>query len=288
MKILVLGASGMIGNAVFRIMSENSNWEVRGTTRQTDVRRFFPAKITCSLIDGIDLEDWDSVTQVFENNRPDVVINCAGLTKHKAQADDPLRAIPINALMPHRIGKICSVVGARFIHVSTDCVFSGEKGSYKETDSTDARDIYGKSKALGEVVDDGALTLRTSTIGHELQTKDGLLEWFLSQGQRCEGYTKAIFSGLPSVLFAQVIRDVVIPKPSLAGLYHVAAKPIDKFSLLQLIAKAYQKNINIVPDEDFVIDRSLDSEQFFKDTGYVAPSWSDMIALMHDYRKRWG
>jgi len=185
--------------------------------------------------------------------------------------------------MPHRMANLCRLVGARFIHVSTDCVFSGESGSYKETDLTDARDIYGKSKALGEVVDGGAITLRTSTIGHELQARDGLLEWFLAKEGRCKGYTNAIFSGMPSVLFAQVIRDFVIPNENLLGLYHVGAEPIDKFSLLQLIANAYGKDIDIAPDEKLVINRSLDTEKFRQATGYVPPSWIDMIALMRSY-----
>ena len=283
MKILVIGASGMIGSTVLRVLCENSSWKVWGTVRNGDVRRYFPATTAGSLIDSVDVENWDCMTRVFEETRPDVVINCAGLTKHKARSDDPLQALPINALMPHRMANLCRLMGARFVHVSTDCVFSGTKGVYRETDFADARDVYGKSKVLGEVVDGGAVTLRTSTIGHELQTKYGLLEWFLSQGARCKGYTKAIFSGLPSVLFAQVIRDVVIPNQNLTGLYHVAAQPIDKFTLLQLIAKAYDKTIEIEPDGGLVIDRSLESERFREETGYVAPSWTEMIKLMRAY-----
>jgi len=283
MKVLVIGASGMIGSAVLRVLCENSGWKVLGTVRNRDVRRYFMATTAGSLIDSVDVENWDCVTRVFEETRPDVVINCAGLTKHKAQSDDPLQALPINALMPHRMANLCRLIGARFVHVSTDCVFSGAKGAYRETDFADARDVYGKSKVLGEVVDGDALTLRTSTIGHELETKHGLLEWFLSQGTRCKGYTKAIFSGLPSVLFAQVIRDVVIPNQNLTGLYHVAAQPIDKFTLLQLIAKTYDKAIDIEPDEGLVIDRSLDSERFREETGYVAPNWIEMIKLMRAY-----
>ncbi len=284
LKILVLGASGMIGNAVLRTMIEHSRWKVWGSIRNGDARRYFSPQVGESLIEDIDLNNWDCVTRLFEKIRPDVVINCAGLTKHKVQADNPLTALPINALMPHRMANLCRLVDARFIHVSTDCVFSGDSGSYKETDLTDARDIYGKSKALGEVVDGGVITLRTSTIGHELRTRDGLLEWFLAQEGSCKGYTKAIFSGMPSVLFAKVIRDVVIPNENLFGLYHVGAEPIDKFSLLELIAQAYGKDIEIAPDENLVINRSLDTEKFRQATGYVAPSWIDMIALMRSYR----
>jgi dTDP-4-dehydrorhamnose reductase len=216
--------------------------------------------------------------------RPDVVVNCAGLTKHKPEAEDPLVSIPINTLMPHRLAGLCKLVGARLIHVSTDCVFSGEKGSYTEDDFADARDVYGKSKALGEVDYQHAITLRTSTIGHELQSTYGLLDWFLSQQGRCKGYTNAIFSGLPTVVFAQVVRDVVIPHAELSGLYHVAAKPINKFDLLKLIAEVYGKSIDIVPDEKLVIDRSLDATRFRLATGYTAPEWPELINTMHVYK----
>ncbi len=221
---------------------------------------------------------------MLDQVRPDVVINCAGLTKHKPEAEDPLVSIPINTLMPHRLAGLCKLVGARLIHVSTDCVFSGEKGNYSENDYADARDVYGKSKALGEVVYPHAVTLRTSTIGHELQSTYGLLDWFLSQEGRCKGYTRAVFSGLPTVVFAQVVRDVVIPRTELSGLYHVAAQPIDKFNLLKLIADVYGKTIDIVADDKLVIDRSLNADRFREATGYVAPGWPELIELMHSYK----
>ena len=284
MKVLVIGASGMIGSTVLRVMSEKKDWEVFGTVRHANVKRFFTAEIARRLVDGVDVEYPDTLMKVLDQIRPDVVINCAGLTKHKPEADDPLISIPINTLMPHRLAGLCKLAGARLIHVSTDCVFSGEKGGYTEDDFADARDVYGKSKALGEVLYPHAITLRTSTIGHELQSTYGLLDWFLSQQGRCKGYTRAVFSGLPTVIFAQVIRDVVIPHRELSGLYHVAAKPINKFDLLKMIADVYGKTIEIVPDDKLVIDRSLNADRFREATGYVAQEWDEMIKLMHAYK----
>lgn len=284
MKILVIGASGMIGSTVLRVLSEKNNWEVFGTVRDESVKRFFSAAIGERLIAGTDIERQDLLVKVLDLIRPDVVVNCAGLTKHKPEADDPLVAIPINTLMPHRLAGLCKLIGARLIHISTDCVFSGEKGGYSENDFADARDVYGKSKALGEVIYPHAITLRTSTIGHELQSKYGLLDWFLSQEGLCKGYTRAIFSGLPTVVFAQVVRDVVIPHKQLSGLYHVAAEPIGKFDLLNLIAEVYGKAIEIVPDDKLVIDRSLNADRFREATGYVAPDWRSLIKLMHSYK----
>ncbi len=284
MRVLVLGASGMIGSAVIRVLNEKKDWEVFGTVRDESVKRFFSATIGVRLIAGIAAEHQDLLVKVLDQVRPDVVVNCVGLTKHKPEAEAPLVSVPINTLMPHRLAGLCKLVGARLIHVSTDCVFSGEKGGYVENDFADARDVYGKSKALGEVHYPHAITLRTSTIGHELQSKYGLLGWFLSQGERCKGYTRAVFSGLPTVVFAQVVRDVVIPHKQLSGLYHVAAKPIAKFDLLKMIADVYGKTIDIVRDDELVIDRSLDAKRFQLATGYVAPEWPELIKLMHDYK----
>ena len=283
MKVLVFGASGMIGSAMFRVLSEKKEWEVWGTLRSTALKRFFPETLAGKLIPDVDVERHDALVRVFAQVRPDVVVNCVGLTKHHREAEDPLLAIPLNALLPHRLADLCAATGARLVHVSTDCVFSGTRGGYVEDDAPDAVDVYGKSKHLGEVNDAHAITLRTSTIGHELQSAYGLLEWFLSQQGSCKGFSRAIFSGLPNVVFAQVVRDVVIPRPELSGLYHVGAQPIDKYDLLQLIAKVYAKSIAIEKDDRFVIDRSLNTQRFQKATGYTAPGWDELIGTMHSF-----
>lgn len=284
MRILVLGASGMLGNAVLRVMDEKPGWEVFGTVRSTNLSRFFSDKISQRLITGCDVENHDALVKVFAQVRPNVVINCIGLIKQLADADDPLQAIPINSLLPHRLAGLCTLVGARLVHMSTDCVFAGIKGGYMENDPSDATDLYGKSKYLGEVDYPHAITLRTSIIGHELQSAHGLVGWFLSQEGRCRGYRKAIFSGLPTVALAQIIRDVVIPRSDLSGVYHVAAKPISKYALLKLVADVYGKSIEIEADDQLVIDRSLNADRFMQESGYVTPSWPELIKLMHSYQ----
>ena len=225
-----------------------------------------------------------SLVQAFIRSRPDLVINCVGLVKQLADAENPLQAIPINALLPHRLARLCELTRARLVHMSTDCVFAGDKGDYRETDPSDATDLYGRSKFLGEVDYPHAITLRTSIIGHELQSAHGLVNWFLSQQERCNGYTRAIFSGLPTVALAQVVRDVVIPRTDLSGVYHVAAQPISKYDLLTLIADVYGNKIEIVPSDMLVIDRSLNAERFRDATGYVVPGWPELIKLMHSYK----
>lgn len=284
MKVLVLGASGMIGSAMLRVLSEKLEWQVFGTVRSEQSRKMLAPAIAPKLICNVDIHRYDSVLGAFASVQPHVVVNCIGLTKHHAESADPLMAIPANALLPHRLAELCRLSRSRLVHVSTDCVFSGVKGSYEELDRPDSVDLYGQTKAIGETHYSHAVTLRTSTIGHELQSAYGLLEWFLAQTGSCTGFGKAIFSGLPSNVFAQIVRDVVIPRQDLSGLYHVGAQAISKYDLLRLIAGIYGKTIDIIRNDDFVIDRSLNSTRFTQATGYVAPPWPTLIQMMQTSR----
>lgn len=282
MKILILGVTGMLGSAVFRAFSADAEHETWGTVRSGAALRNFPQQSQEHLLSGVDVLDQGALVGVLAKVRPDVVINCVGLIKQLADASDPLTALPINAMLPHRLARLCELVGARLIHVSTDCVFSGRQGMYLESDLSDAEDLYGKSKYIGELHDlSHAVTLRTSIIGHELGSNYALVDWFLSQQGEVRGFTKAIFSGLPTVELARVMKDFVVSHPELSGLYHVAAEPIDKFRLLSLVAAQYGKQIDIRPDDALVIDRSLDGSRFAEATGYVAPEWPELIRRMH-------
>lgn len=275
----------MLGSTVFRQFHGNPHFEVWGTLRNPNGAKHFSEDTHGSLIGNIDVLDHDSLVAVLARVRPDVVINCIGLIKQLADAKDPLSALPINAMLPHRIAKLCALSGARLIHISTDCVFSGRKGSYTEEDVSDAEDLYGKSKFIGELhADPNAITLRTSIIGHELGSHYSLVDWFLSQTGPVKGYEKAIFSGLPTVELARVIRDYVIPNPQLHGLYHVSVAPIDKLSLLRLVAGVYEKEIEIIADSQVSIDRSMDSSKFQAATGYVPPSWLELVKSMRALR----
>ena len=286
MRVLILGASGMLGHAMLRVLDETGQLEVYGTLRSDAAKRFFPPRLVGRLRSGVDAEHQDVLTRLFSELRPAVVVNCVGLVKQLDEANDPLRAIPVNAMLPHRLARLCELVGARLVHISTDCVFSGEKGDYRETDRVDATDLYGLSKYLGEVDYPHAITLRTSIIGPELNGAQGLIGWFLQQRETCQGFTRAVFSGLPTVVLAQMVRDVIIPRTELHGLYHVAASPITKFDLLQLVAEAYGKSIRIIPVDSPVIDRSLNAGRFRAATGYVAPQWPELIATMHSYFRK--
>lgn len=281
--ILVLGAAGMLGNAVLRYFAGRGKYHVIGSVRAPASVRLLPKELQGRVVAGCDVENPDSLERLFASTRPAAVINCVGIVKQLESANDPLQAIPINALLPHRLAQLASIAGARLIHMSTDCVFSGAKGMYKEADRSDAYDLYGRSKYLGEVDYPHAITLRTSIIGRELAGAHGLVDWFLSQNDRVKGYRRAIFSGLPTVELARVMHDYVLPHPALHGLYHVAADPIDKYSLLLEVANAYGKAIEVVPDDEVTIDRSLDSSRFRAETGYAPPAWPALVASMREF-----
>jgi dTDP-4-dehydrorhamnose reductase len=283
MKVLVLGATGMLGNAMFRVLGAANGVTVTGTARDDRARVHFGPEVAPRLLTGVDVAGQDALVGAFAATRPDVVVNCVGVVKQLAAAADPLQAVPLNSLLPHRLAALCRAAGARLVHVSTDCVFSGRRGMYTEADVPDAVDLYGRSKLLGEVDQPHAVTLRTSIIGHELEGSRGLVEWFLSQEGPVTGYRRAVFSGLPTVELARVVRDEVLPRPELAGIYHVAAAPIAKHDLLRLIAETYGKTVDILPCDDPAIDRSLDASRFREATGYAPPAWPELIRRMRSF-----
>jgi dTDP-4-dehydrorhamnose reductase len=282
--ILVLGASGMLGNAVLRYFATKTEHEVVGIVRSARSARLLPEGLQERIALGGDVDDVDALVRMFDRHRPSVVVNCVGLVKQLGDSKDPLAAIPVNAVLPHRLARLCGLAGARLVHLSTDCVFSGDNGMYREDDLPDAEDVYGRTKLLGEVDYPHALTLRTSIIGHELASHRSLVCWFLSQQRAVHGYSQAIFSGLPTVEIARVIDKYVLDRPELHGLYHLSAEPIDKLSLLQLVAKAYGKEIEITEDRSLVIDRSLDSTRFRSATGYRPAPWPNLVRRMHEFR----
>lgn len=275
----------MLGHAVFNEFWRDKRHEAWGTVRTESGKRFFSDSSRQRLISGVDVRNEHAVVGVLNRVRPGVVINAVGVIKQLEIANDPLIVLPVNAMFPHKLAGLCGLLGVRMIQLSSDCVYSGHAGNYVESDIADAEDLYGRSKYIGEVHDQPhVLTLRTSGIGHELDSKHGLLEWFLSQRGRVKGFAKAIYSGLPSVELARVIQEFVLPRPEMNGLYHVSAKPISKLDLLTLIAAVYEKKITIDPDDAVRVDRSLSSGRFTHATGYVAVDWPELIVGMHEHR----
>ena len=275
MKLLILGGGGMLGHTLWRTAAPRM--ETWATVRH-DGRSLPDAFDRARLVGNTHAEQFDTIVHAFARVRPDVVVNCVGVVKQREQANDPIVTLTVNSLLPHRLAALCGAAGARFIHVSTDCVFSGSRGRYAESDTPDAADLYGRSKHLGEVSGPGTLTLRTSMIGRELNTSQGLIEWFLGQKGTVPGYTKAIFSGLTTAELSRVIVRVIEQHPELSGVYHVASEPIDKHTLLGRLNDTLGRGLTIKKDDSVAIDRSLDGRRFAAAAGYAAPAWDEMIS----------
>ncbi len=284
MNVLIIGASGMLGSACYRVFAESEGFRTYGTLRSIgSASGHLEGQGT--LLPCVNALDVAHMSFVFDKCRPEIVLNCVGIIKQIASVNNLPLLIETNALLPHRLADLCDRYRARLVHISTDCVFSGAKGMYKESDVPDASDPYGRTKQLGELNTGSAVTLRTSIIGHELKHNVSLIDWFLAQKGTVKGYRQAIFSGLPSVELARVIRDYVVPDRGMTGLYHVAAEPISKFNLLTLVAEKYDCEAHLIPDDAVVIDRSLDAQRFRDRTGYIAAPWSDLVTTMRKGRQ---
>jgi dTDP-4-dehydrorhamnose reductase len=283
-RILIAAGAGMLGHTLVQELKKEH--EVGATVRDGSAPEGLSAE-GVRLFQGIDLASDSDVEKVLDSGKWDVVVNAAGVIKQRAEAADPVRTISVNALLPHRIAQACTKRGMRLIHFSTDCVFTGAAESqrgpngYRESDPTDALDLYGASKRLGEVAVPGTVTLRTSLIGPELRGQHGLLGWFLTQsGKQVRGFTNALFTGLSTRLAADVVNELIRNHPSLSGLWHVATDPISKYDLLQLFRRSYGLDIDIHPDSSFYCDRRLDGNAFRAATGWQAPSWPEIVDAM--------
>jgi dTDP-4-dehydrorhamnose reductase len=286
-RILVLGAGGMLGHTLFRHLAINTTYEVHGTVRGVAT---MPDSHTATLhgvgtLHGhVDVLDRGTLLATLDAIRPDVILNCVGLIKQRESSLNVEEAIAINALLPHQLAGWCNAHGSRLIHFSTDCVFAGDRGDYREADHADADDLYGRSKYLGEVNYGRHLTIRTSLIGHELTNHLSLVDWFLGAKAPVSGYAQVVFSGLPTIEIAHIIQNYILPHDDLCGLYHLSAAPIDKDRLLRLIASAYGRRTQVLRSEHPRLDRSLNSEPLRHELNYSPPSWEKLIADMHsDY-----
>lgn len=280
MRVLILGGAGMLGHKLWQAFQGRfDTWiTLRSTYRAYARYELFDPRKT---LGGVDALDFDSIAHAFALVRPDVVINCVGIIKQLPSAKDPIPCITVNSLFPHRLANLCQASGSRMIHISTDCVFTGHKGMYTEEDPSDADDLYGRTKFLGEVNTPGCLTLRTSIIGRELQTANGLVEWFLGKaGQHIQGYTNAIFTGFTTQALADVLAWIIEKCGELSGLYQVSTDPISKYDLLCLLRDAFNMNVEIEPYPGVRVDRSLDSTLFRTATGFSPLSWPAMVQAM--------
>ena len=277
MKVMILGANGMLGHKLYETLMRTTDvmGTIKGNFSEIEKYGFYTES---HILPKINVLDIATITAVIKQNKPDVLLNCVGIIKQLKETKDVMLNIQINSLLPHQLFQMCHSTGIRFIHISTDCVFSGNKGGYKEDDTSDAEDIYGKTKYLGEVNEDGALTIRTSIVGRELSSSNGLGEWLISNiGCEVRGFTNAIFTGFPTIHFANIINDIIINYPHLSGLYHVSSEPISKYKLLTMIYDQMNLNFNVLKYQDRYCDRSLDSSLFRNITYFKPLTWEQMI-----------
>jgi dTDP-4-dehydrorhamnose reductase len=289
MKILILGANGMLGHKVLEYLTNTGKYEVWGTVLEMGpVPRAALEKYSEHIIQNINALDTAAISKVITDLRPDFVVNCIGIIKQNDQSKDWLLMLKLNAVLPQELAKICDSVNAKMITVATDCVFDGQKGSpYLETDLPTCHDAYGMTKYLGEVHYGSHLTLRTSIIGHEIWSKLSLLDWFLNeQSPKVKGYTKAIYSGVTTLEFAKFLDEYVFPNKELCGLYHLSVNEITKYDLLKLVAQVYHKNVEFIPDDHVNVDRALDSSLLRAKVGYKVKPWPTLVEELYaDHEK---
>ena len=286
MRILIVGADGMIGYGLWAYFHHLSGREVVGSIRTKRDLASFGTDWRSKVIVTGDIECDSTLEMLFSNAEPSLVINCAGATMHAEGGQDHLVALPANSILPHRLHKFARRHGARFIHLSTDCVYDGARGGYAENEPPNAKTVYGLSKALGEVTEaHDALTIRTSPIGYEVSSRRGLLAWFLEQRGTIKGFTNAYFTGLTNLQLAKIIDGVFADRPELHGLYHVTGPRISKFDLLVKCREAFEQSVEIDPDGALVLDRSLDGSRLTAETGYTSPGWDQMLAELADFAR---
>lgn len=283
-RILVMGGSGMLGHRMFHVLSRSH--ETYASFRENDPedlvpQGFFSGFKTGRLELGVNAGVFGTVEDCLDRVKPQVVVNCIGMVKQRPGGTDPVTAIELNSLFPHRLAEACSRRGIWMVHIGTDCVFSGKRGNYTENDPPDARDLYGRSKALGEPVRGGCLTLRTSIIGRELKRTTGLLEWFLSnRGGSVKGYSSVIWSGVTTGALSGIVQSLVECHAGSEGMFHVASGPVSKYDLLRRINDSLDLGIEVVPVGEPAEDRSLCAAEFKRRFGIVIPGMDDMIASL--------
>lgn len=279
---LIFGGTGMLGHKLIQVLSEDFSVAFTIRSDKNKIENFEFVKDS-RIFEKTDVEDIQYIEKILVEVKPDFVINAVGIIKQLPESKNDLITLDINSIFPRRIAGLAEKYGFKLITVSTDCVFSGKKGNYAEDDPADAEDLYGKSKFLGEANEKNCLTIRTSIIGRELFSRHSLLEWFLNnRDETVKGFTNAIFSGFPTLVLAELIKRILLEFSQIEGLYHVSSEPISKYDLLNLIKKEFDLKTEIVPYDDFVIDRSLDSTRFRKLTGFIPESWEKMIKKMAD------
>ncbi len=284
MRVLILGAAGMLGHILLRVLARDPRYQVLGTIRGSCDKYPELDHFHGHLIEQVDITNRQRVTEVLKDANPQAVINCVAMRSVGSSSEELVDFIYANALWPHQLASEANNIGARLCHISSDGVFSGSRGQYSEADQPDPSDRYGVAKLLGEPFEPHCISLRTSIIGPELGCGSGLLSWFLAQNTAIHGYARWLYSGVTTLELSSIIADHILPRPQLTGVYHVGGTPISKFALLKLVAQIYDHVIDINDDYSIIKDRTLDSSRFTSETGYRPPNWKTMLCNLRDFK----
>lgn len=280
MKIVILGATGLIGHKLLQTVNESEHdaYGIIHGSKMTFANIDFLQ--SDSIVESVDVLEFDKLHGILHYIQPNVVLNCVGITKRKEDINDPIQAVSVNSLFPHRLANLASEMNFRVIHFSTDCVFNGDIGNYLEESVTTGVDTYGKTKALGEIRYPHTLTIRSSFIGRELAGRTEHLEWLISQnGRTIKGFTHAMYSGVSTIYISRVVLDIIENHPELSGLYQLATPDhISKYDLLCLARDTFHLDIEIVPESDYKIKPTLDGSKLKNAIGLVVPDWQEMMS----------
>lgn len=279
MRVLILGVSGLIGHKLLQELSRD--FEVYATLHKSKSDYGdLPLFSNKNIIEKIDVLDFEVLKGTLFAINPDVILNCVGITKRKINLDNLIDVLNVNSVFPHKLANWAKENKKRVIHFSTDCVFDGKIGNYNEASLTTAEDLYGRTKALGEINYSHTLTIRSSFIGQELFDKTELLDWFLSQkGKTINGFKKVLYSGVSTRFMAAVVKDILFNFPNLSGLYQLAPEnPISKYELLSIAKDAFNIAVNINADEKHVHLPTLDGSKLRNAIHLKTPSWKEMMS----------
>ncbi len=283
MKVLILGADGMIGHKMAQSLYEEHSLEIILNSRSNSkiLRQLYP---NCKIYEYDFLKD--DVNNLLDIISPDLIINAAGITIRRG-IEDFKKASLINSIFPHKIDNWASKFDKKLIHFSTDCVYSGKKGDYLDNDTPDAEDNYGKSKASGEIISKNTLTIRSSMVGREIFNKTELLEWVVSnKNKKISGYENVIYSGVTTLWMSKTIIKILAKLPELNGIYNVSSEPISKYDLINKINKHFKLNIDIEADSSFFSNKSLNSSKFFLKSNIEKPDWDQMLLNLYNDSKK--
>jgi len=278
LKILILGAGGMLGHKLYQTLSKTYDDVIPVFRKNKEHYHKFNLYKPEKMIGNTDVTDQSKLLAVLNSVKPDIICNCIGKTTRKINSEDSQSVIYLNSFLPHFISKWSSENNSYFIHFSTDCVFSGKNGPYKPNDFRDSRDLYGLSKILGETNSKYGLTIRTSIVGREIENQTEFFEWiFSSKNKSVSGYKNVFYSGVTTNYLSEVVAQLITKDSKSHGLLQVASPPISKLNLIKKVNSLFGLGMKINTDASKVSNKILSPVKFTITSGIKTQTWDEML-----------